>query len=463
MQMGMLFSSKYNSDANIYHNVSSFRLKAVLEIKHLQTAVDNLVNRHPILRTSFNLGDFSQPLQIVDQKVSIPLQLEDLQHVSESKQEEIIAEFFETEKKEKFDWKQAPLLRLQIHRLTPEKFQFSLTFHHAILDGWSFALMLSELFEEYFSLIKQKNYSTSPPKITFRDFVALQQQALHSRDNRQYWLQKLTGFTETKIPHWRFLNSNNHTPENLIVDVAISPEVSQGLKDLAHSATVPLKSVLLTAHLKVISLLSGELDIVTGLSTNGRPETKDGDRILGLFLNTLPFRVSLNNCSWVDLVRQTFELEQELLPYRWYPMSQIRKDLVRESLFETSFNFTHFHRYQNLQQSSDLEVLDIKGFAIKDFVLLAQFSLDLISSNVKLFLECDPQVLCNEQAQDIGNYYTKILTAMTVNSLESHNNENMLGELTQKTKKIQDLKEKEITKSSRKNLKLTKRKAIRNN
>ncbi len=462
MQMGMFFYSKYNPNANIYHNVSSFHLKAVLQLKPLQTAVDNLVNRHPILRTYFNLGDFSQPLQMVEKKVYVPLHFEDLHHLSESEQKQIIAEFLETEKKHKFDWTQPPLLRLHIHQTTLETFQFTLTFHHAILDGWSLALMLSELFEEYFSLINKQNYSISPPTITFRDFVALQQQALNSTDNRQYWLQRLTGITQTKIPRWRFLNRNNYTPENLIIDVAISEEVSQGLKDLAKSAAVPLKSVLLTAHLKVISLVCGKSDVITGLSTNGRPETKDGDRVLGLFLNTLPFRVSFNSGSWIDLVKQTFELEQELLPYRWYPMSQIKKDLGGESLFETSFNFTHFHRYQNLQKSSELEVLEIKGFAIKEFVLLAQFSLDLISSDVKLFLECDPQKLCYEQAQDIGNYYTNILSTIAMNPLESHNNENIVEELTNKTKKIKGLTEKETTKTGLKTLKLTKRKAIRN-
>ncbi|AFY58521.1 amino acid adenylation enzyme/thioester reductase family protein [Rivularia sp. PCC 7116] len=463
MQMGMLFYSKYNPNANIYHNVSSFHLKAVLQLKNLQTAVDNLVNRHPILRTCFNLGDFSQPLQIIGQKVSVILHFEDLHHLSESKQKQIIAEFLETEKQHKFDWAQPPLLRLKIHQTTPETFQFTLTFHHAILDGWSLALMLSELFEEYFSLINKQNYSISPPTITFRDFVALQQKAINSTDNRQYWLQKLTGAIQSEIPRWRFSNANNHTPENLIIDVAISEKVSQGLKDLAKSATVPLKSVLLTAHLKAIGLLSGKSDVITGLSTNGRAETKDGDRVLGLFLNTLPFRVSFNSGSWIDLVKQTFELEQELLPYRWYPMSQIKKDLGGENLFETSFNFTHFHRYQNLQKSSELEVLDIKGFAIKEFVLLAQFSLDLISSDVKLFLECDPQKLSYEQAQDIGNYYTNILSIMAINPLEIHENENIVEELTKRTNKIKELAEKETAKTGIKTLKLTKRKAIRNN
>ena len=462
MQMGMLFYSKYNPNANIYHNVSSFHLKAVLQLKNLQTAVDNLVNRHPILRTCFNLGDFSQPLQIVEKKVSVPLHFEDLHHLSESEQKQTIAEFLEKEKQHKFDWTQPPLLRLKIHQTTPETFQFTLTFHHAILDGWSLALMLSELFEEYFSLINKQNYSISPPTITFRDFVALQQKAINSTDNRQYWLQKLTGVTQTKIPRWRFLNAKNHISENLIIDVAISEKVSQGLKDLAKSATVPLKSVLLAAHLKAIGLLSGKSDLVTGLSTNGRPETKDGDRVLGLFLNTLPFRVSFNSGSWIDLVKQTFELEQELLPYRWYPMSQIKKDLGGENLFETSFNFTHFHRYQNLQKSSELEVLDIKGFAIKEFVLLAQFSLDLISSDVKLFLECDSQKLSYDQAQDIGNYYINILSTMAINVLENHHKQNLVEELSKRTKEVKELTEKETTKTSIKSLKLTKRKAIRN-
>src|SRR5207245_7743548 len=77
------------------------------------------------------------------------------------------------------------------------------------------------------------------------------------------------------------------------VDVALPPETSAALQRLAWSAGVPLKNVLLAAHMKVVSLRSGRKDVVSGLIANGRPEEPDGEKILGIFLNTLPFRMRL--------------------------------------------------------------------------------------------------------------------------------------------------------------------------
>jgi len=79
---------------------------------------------------------------------------------------------------------------------------------------------------------------------------------------------------------------------------------------------VPLKSVLLSAHLKVLSLCAGRGDVVTGLIANGRPEEQDGEKILGIFLNTLPLRLRLSGGTWSDLARRAFEAEREMLPYR---------------------------------------------------------------------------------------------------------------------------------------------------
>ena len=458
LQLGMLFQSKFNADTKLYHNISSFHLRAVWHLEHLQTSIQLLAKRHPILRTSFNLSEFSKPLQLVHKRVLIPVQVEDLRQLNEREREEAIATWFEAEKSRKIDWTNAPLLRFQIHRRSEETFQFSLTFHHAILDGWSLATLLGELFEQYFSLVKDgKILSLPEPAIAFRDFVALQQTALKSETSCQFWLQKLKGATKTILPRWR--DRRSQIPENQIVEVPIASEISEQLKTLAKSAAVPIKSVLLVAHLKVLSLLSNQTDIITGLSSNGRPEQTDGDKVLGLFLNTLPFRQQLSGGTWLDLVQQTFKLEQDLLSHRWYPMTQIQKDLGGLNLFETSFNFTHFHRYQPLQQSRDVELLNVKGLAIKDLVLLAQFSLNPISSQIALFLECNPDELDESQANDIGNYYAKILVAMALESKEKHD---LFGaDLVANTRQIQERQEQALAQEKRKRLQKNKRKAIR--
>ena len=93
------------------------------------------------------------------------------------------------------------------------------------------------------------------------------------------------------------------------VQVPITAELTRDLQRLARATSVPLKSVLLAAHLRVLGLLGGTTDVLTGLVANGRPEERDGERVLGLFLNTLPFRLTLGGGTWSDLIRATFDAE----------------------------------------------------------------------------------------------------------------------------------------------------------
>jgi non-ribosomal peptide synthetase component F len=101
--------------------------------------------------------------------------------------------------------------------------------------------------------------------------------------------------------------------------------MSKALSELARALSVPLKSVLLAAHAKVMGLLSGQSDVVTGYVTSGRPDQEDSARLLGLFLNTVPLRVRLQPGTWSDLVQRAFRQEQELLPHRRVPLPQVKR------------------------------------------------------------------------------------------------------------------------------------------
>src|SRR5262249_24567613 len=144
--------------------------------------------------------------------------------------------------------------------------------------------------------------------------------------------------------------------------INIPEELSQSLKRVARQTGVPVKSVLLAAHLRVLGLLSGTYDVVTGLVTNGRPETAGGHQVLGLFLNTVPFRLHLQAEPWPELIRRVFEAEQGLLPHRRFPLAEIKKLCDRRELYDVGSNFVHFHVYSGLLNSGQIEVLGSKGF-----------------------------------------------------------------------------------------------------
>lgn len=425
LQLGMIFHSEYQSDIAVYHDVFTYHIRAPLNFQALHKAIQEIVDRHPVLRTSFALTDYQEPLQLVHQQVNIPLILDDLTHLSTSEQEATLDDWIEQEKFRPFNWNIPPLLRFHLHRRTSETFNLTFSFHHSILDGWSVASLLTELLQKYLYLLGKNILLPAAPTINFRDFVALEKAILQSQNCQDFWQNKLKDLTITKLPQWsENQRSNNHCDWS----IPLSPEISQGLKRLSKEMGVPLKSVLLAAHFRVLSLITNQTDIVTGLVSNGRLEDTDGERVLGLFLNTLPLRLQLSGGTWQELVRQTFDTERECLPWRRYPLAELQKSFGGQPLFDTAFNFIHFHVYQGIVGVKDLEVLGGKFFNQTNFTLLANFSLHPLSSQVELTLKYDANFLGEKQIELIGGYYQKALKAMANQSAERYEKVCLLAE-----------------------------------
>ena len=414
LQAGMLFHSEYERESALYHVYSSYHVRAPFDEVALREAFRRLTQRHAVLRTAFDLASYSEPLQLVQRSVTVPLVIEDIRELSAAEQEIVIAEWQETEKQRYIDWGQAPLVRFQIHRRSEETSQFSFALHHAILDGWSVAAMLTELFESYLELLHGGESESGPPSSTFRDFVALEQAALKSEECKQYWKEKLSGSSVMSLPGGHEA-SEEEAHEVHLLAVQIPGEVSVGLKRVAEQAGVPIKSVLLAAHLRVMGLLGGQPDVLTGVVSHGRPEAIDVERALGLYLNTLPFRMQLSGGSWLELIKETFAVEREMLPYRYYPMAQIKIDAGGQPLFDTSFNFVSFHIYHSFEQPDGIEVIDEFDFGRTDFTFSADFDLNTSNSQISLTLSGKGQVLSRAQVEAIAGYYSAALNAISEN------------------------------------------------
>jgi microcystin synthetase protein McyA len=109
------------------------------------------------------------------------------------------------------------------------------------------------------------------------------------------------------------------------------------------------------------------MDLVTGLVTNGRPQSSGGERMIGLFLNTLPFRLQVSGGTWHDLVLATFRTERELIPYRRCPLAEIQQRLGGQPLFETVFDFVQFHVYADLPGYKEEGFLEEHYFEATNF------------------------------------------------------------------------------------------------
>jgi amino acid adenylation domain-containing protein len=414
LQLGMLFHSAYEHDSALYHNVISLHLQARFDQSSLEQALQVVADWHPVLRTSFDVSRYHEPLQLVHRTVTIPLHVDDLRHLPVEEQDQHIRGWLQQERNRQFNWAQPPLLRFHIHRRTGESFQLTLTNHHAILDGWSVAALLTEVLRVYVAVQegqKTEAASAPAPATRFRDFVALERETMASESARRYWQEKLREPHIMKLPRWSARQQTAEPQRRQEIHTALSQDVAHGLRRLARQANVPLKSVLLAAHLKVMSVLGGETDVLTGLASSGRPEGVDSERVLGLFLNSVPFRQKLSGGSWIDLVQETFKHEQELLPFQRYPFAQLQLEHGGQHLFETLFNYTHFHVYQGLQ-GLPLKILDTYEFAEVDFALTTTIDLDVATSELRLVLQYNPAAFSEKQMQATASYYISALKLM---------------------------------------------------
>ena len=287
--------------------------------------------------------------------------------------------------------------------------------------------MLTELFNVYASVLKGDERRTNAPlSSSFRDFVAAEQAALNSAEARQYWTGMLSEAPYSRLPR---LGESAGPSRVTGYRVDISRELSLALKALARTTGVPLKSVLLAAHLRALSVLTGSNDVLTGMVSHGRPETADSERVLGLFLNTLPFRRRLAGGTWLELVQETFAAERELLPFRRYPMARMQQDLGSVTpLFEIVFNFVHFHAFEEMQPVGGLEVLGTDSVADTNFTLAVDFSLELVGSQIGLNLQYDAAELSAEQIEAVGRNYLTILESMTLQPLERYEQQSLLAQ-----------------------------------
>ena len=426
---GLAFHSEYSPDYLIY--LTSFHLQVPFDAARLQAALDRMVARHAILRSSYALEGFSEPLHLIHERIRVPLEVEDLRHLAPAEQQEAFDRWFAAEQLNKFDWRRPPLVRLRVHRRGDDSFQ--LTLSEPFLDGWSVGLLLTELFHRYLLLLPAGAVPAAaelppaddrPLAASFRDFVALEREALASAECRLYWERRMDGGGAGRLPASPVRRRAPDPSRSLVgrLEVPVPEEVSDGLWAAARAASAPLKNLLLAVHLKALSFLTGSSDVISGVLANGRPEGADGDRVIGGFLNAMPFRIDLAPGSWLALARQVFDAERELLAYRRFPLSELQQKQpgVGRPLFDVLFNFTHFHVYDRLASFPGMKVLGGGGTEQTYFPLTAQLNVQEITHRVALFFDHPLAELDTAEVEAIAARYTRILAAVAADPGAPH-------------------------------------------
>ncbi|MEM7049303.1 MAG: condensation domain-containing protein, partial [Acidobacteriota bacterium] len=355
-------------------------------------------------RTSLHLHGFEQPLQVVHRWAEIPLE------VGTGSDPPSAEALLAAERARGFDPQQAPLIRLKAYRLDERRVRLVVCEHHAILDGWSAASFLTELLRLYHDLAS--GASATPPEappVGMRRAVELERAALADPASAEYWRERLSGAPVAALPA---APAGAPAGEGRELPIELSDSIARAVRELAVELAVPVRTVLLTAHLRCLAEAGGATDVVTGLVTHGRPEEEGGERALGLFLNTVPFPLRLRTESWRDLIARVHAAEGEMIPHRRFPLAE----LVRRRgglLFDNVFNFVHFHVQREAEKVAGFEVLAASGEETNELPLSATFRSQISGSGLSGELAVDGKTLDSLQAEALAALYPRVLAAMT--------------------------------------------------
>ncbi|MBV9772320.1 MAG: amino acid adenylation domain-containing protein, partial [Gemmatimonadetes bacterium] len=420
LQLGMLFHSESRPGGAVYHNVQTVPVRAAFDEARLRSAVATLAERHPVLRTSFELDGFTEPVQLVHRRVEVPLAVTSLAHLAPEARGAALDDWVESERRLAFDWRAAPLIRFHVHLLGADGFHFGFTEHHAILDGWSVATLLAELFGAYFDASAPRD--APPPASVLRDFVALEREVIASPEARAFWTEVLDGSVPT-LPAalGPAAGTGNRSRRG-----TLPASVAAGLAGLARREGLPLKSLLLAAHLRVLAATAGSGDVVTGLVSNGRPEGAEAERALGLFLNTVPLRLRLDGGSWLDLARAAFEQERRTLPFRRFPVAELQRMRGGEPPFAALFNYVHFHVMDRVAAEHGERFGGGRGSGGTNFPFSASF--EATPSDLHLGMQYDTGRYSEGEAEVLFGRYLAVLARMVEDPHGRHDASDLLAD-----------------------------------
>ncbi|HFJ9838446.1 TPA: condensation domain-containing protein, partial [Pseudomonas aeruginosa] len=323
LQQGMLLQSEASGDPRLLHNVVLHEVHGRLDGELLARAWAILIGRHAILRTGFDLHGGQAPLQWVHPATAVAAEVpvHDLRGLDGETRRLRLRAWIEEEQATPFDWSRPPLVRLAALALDERRFALGVAEHHSVLDGWSLQSLGDELLAVYADLLAGVvAREAEAPAVGFRDYVALEREAEANAASALFWLDYLAGARYRPLP-----GLAEEGPRRMAaVRVDVPADSLSRLRALAERSGLPLRSLLLAAHGRALCRFSDADEVVTGFVSHGRPEEPGADRLLGLFLNTLPCRLSAS-VDLLDSARRAFDYERASLEHRRHPLAAIRR------------------------------------------------------------------------------------------------------------------------------------------
>lgn len=332
-----------------------FALHGPLDTGRLQDAWASAMRWHPALRMSIHTRESGDPMAVVWRTAELPWSVQDWSDRTVEDQERQMALLLESDRERGLDLSQAPAMRVTIVRIAADHHEVIWTCHHLLSDGWSAAVALEDVLDNYRASAGAPVGLAPPPPDGLRAYVAWATQQ-DTAPAEVFWRERLHGFTGLPPLHLGDTSPGASGPSE--ETVALDPHVVGLITKMSAALHVTPNAFIQAAWSMVLRRLYSEADVVFGTTVAGRSAPIEGmERLVGYFSNAVPIRSRIDDSeavsSWLRRLRdEQFELhshEHASLAdiHDWSDVPSHR------SLFETLLVFENLPRQSDGNGSSD--------------------------------------------------------------------------------------------------------------
>ncbi|MEW4973244.1 surfactin non-ribosomal peptide synthetase SrfAA, partial [Bacillus stercoris] len=389
-----------------YNMPAVLRLTGELDVERLNSVMQQLMQRHEALRTTFEIKDGETVQRIWEEAECEMAYFE----APEEETERIVSEFIKP-----FKIDQLPLFRIGLIKHSDTEHVLLFDMHHIISDGASVGVLIEELSKLY------DGEDLEPLRIQYKDYAVWQQQFIQSelyKKQEEHWLKELDGELPVLTLPTDYSRPAVQTFEGDRIAFSLEAGKADALRRLAKETDSTLYLVLLASYSAFLSKLSGQDDIIVGSPVAGRSQA-DVSRVIGMFVNTLALRTyPKGEKTFADYLNEVKETALSAFDAQDYPLEdlignvQVQRDTSRNPLFDAVFSM----------QNANIKDLTMKGIQLEPHPFerkTAKFDLTLTADEtdggLTFVLEYNTALFKQETIERWKQYWMQLLDAVTGN------------------------------------------------
>ncbi|MEU6974978.1 amino acid adenylation domain-containing protein [Streptomyces sp. NPDC046371] len=418
LQQGLFFHTAFDADGqDIYTIQMALDFEGPVDPVRLREVCQVLQDRHDSLRSGFRTDSSGAPVRFVPPRVPLEWRQADLTGTAPGGREAEAVRLVEEERRRRFDVARPPLLRFLLVRLGDARWRFVLTNHHIILDGWSTSILLDELFQLYdahdgHEASDARDGATAadplPPAPAYGSFLDW----LGEVDpdwSGDAWAEALAGIEGPTLVAPRARAAGTVVPERVVR--ALPAATTAALTERAREAGVTLGTVMQVAWGLVLRQLTGQSDVLFGMTVSGRTADVDGvESMVGLLINTVPARVRTDpRDTLLDLLERVQDEQLDLLEHHHVGLTEIQGRAGFGALFDTTAVFDNYPMGAGRRRLGEALLVDVTGFDA------THYPLSLIctpAEELGLRLDFRPDLLGRATVEGVAERLARILEAI---------------------------------------------------